>query len=73
MLDPADVLTVAELAARLKVQKTWVYEKLRLGRHKPNPLPAMKIGKYLRFSWPAVSAWLESTSITGKPTKRGGR
>lgn len=73
MLDPADVLTVEELAARLKVQKTWVYEKLRLGRHKPNPLPAMKIGKYLRFSWPAVAAWLESTSNTAQSLKRRAR
>jgi excisionase family DNA binding protein len=59
VIAPADILTPDELAARLKVRKTWVYEKLRPGRK--NPLPVFRIGKYLRFSWPAVSAWLDST------------
>jgi excisionase family DNA binding protein len=59
VINPADILTPKELAVRLKVRKTWVYEKLRHGRE--NPLPVFRIGKYLRFSWTDVSAWLRST------------
>lgn len=58
-LAPADILTPDELASRLKVNRTWVYEKIR---HKSdNPLPVFKMGRYLRFSWTDVSAWLRST------------
>lgn len=59
---PADILTPAELAARLKVKKIWVYEQMRPGRK--NPLPAMRAGKFLRFSWPAVCAWLQGTTAS---------
>jgi len=65
-VNPQDILTPAELAKRLKVPKSWVYEKLR--PRQTNPLPAFRIGHYLRFDWAAVSAWLESTSNV-KPRK----
>jgi hypothetical protein len=55
-LPPADILTPTELAARLKVRTTWVYEKLR--QRDADPLPAFRCGRYLRFVWPQVSAWL---------------
>jgi len=57
---PSDILTVAEVAARLKVKPGWIYEKMR--RRQQNPLPVFKMGRYLRFSWPQVCAWLESTA-----------
>ncbi len=59
-LDPNDILTPAQLAARLQVPKTWVFEQTRERakiRNK-NPLPVIRLGKYLRFSWIAVSEWL---------------
>lgn len=59
-LDPSDILTPAELAARLKVSKSWVFEQTR-GRAKvrnENPLPCIRLGKYLRFSWVQVSEWM---------------
>lgn len=59
-LSPADILTVKELAARLKVCPTWVYERMRPNQRKGNPLPVFKMGRYLRFSWPAICQWLES-------------
>ena len=37
-------LTVEEIAQYLKVRKSWIYEKTRLGE-----IPYIKIGKYLRF------------------------
>jgi predicted DNA-binding transcriptional regulator AlpA len=56
VLSPADILTPQELAARLKVKPGWIYEKMR--PRQPNPLPVIKMGRFLRFSWPAVAAWL---------------
>ncbi len=71
-ISPSDILTVQELASRLKVKPTWVYEKMR-GRG-ANPLPVFKIGRYLRFSWADVCAWLQSTrkggTISKKPPSR---
>jgi excisionase family DNA binding protein len=55
-IDPSQILTLAELAERLKVSERWVYEKSR--RRCQNPLPAIRIGRYLRFDWMSVSAWL---------------
>lgn len=60
VLSPADILTPKELAKRLKVKPGWVYEKMRPRQR--NPLPAFHTGRYLRFSWPAIVAWLESTT-----------
>jgi hypothetical protein len=65
-VNPQDILTPAELAKRLKVPNSWVYEKLR--PRQTNPLPCFHIGHYLRFSWTAVCVWLESTSNV-KPRK----
>src|SRR3990172_7803198 len=42
----AELLTVDELAAMLKVPRSWVYQHSR-GR---NPLPFIKVGKYLRLT-----------------------
>jgi predicted DNA-binding transcriptional regulator AlpA len=67
ILSPEDILTPQELAARLKVKPGWVYEKMR--PRQPHPLPVIKMGRYLRFSWPAVSAWLESLQ-RGTPKPR---
>jgi hypothetical protein len=55
-IDPSQILTLDELAARLKVSKRWCYEKSR--RRSQNPLPTIRIGRYLRFNWISVSAWL---------------
>ena len=38
------LLTVEELASRLKVPKSWVYEQSRQDR-----LPTVRVGKYIRF------------------------
>jgi len=57
---PGVLLTPAELAERLAVPQTWVREKTRerARRRDHDPLPVVRLGKYVRFSWPAVSAWL---------------
>ena len=58
---PGALLTPAELAARLAVGKSWVREKCRIrGRLRDkDPLPCKRLGKYVRFSWPEIQAWLE--------------
>jgi predicted DNA-binding transcriptional regulator AlpA len=55
-LNPAEILTLEEVAQRLKTSNRWVYEKTR--KRCPAPLPVMRIGRYLRFYWPTVAAWL---------------
>jgi excisionase family DNA binding protein len=62
-LDPAHILTLAEVAQRLKVTHRWVYEKTR--SRCQHPLPALRIGRYVRFYWPTVSAWLVQHSNVG--------
>jgi hypothetical protein len=59
-LEPADILTPAELASRLKVSKSWVFEQTRNRAKVRNtrPLPCIRLGKYLRFSWGQVCEWM---------------
>ena len=49
----AAILTPEELAARLKVRKSWVYEKTR--PRCPNPIPCLPLGQYLRFDWATIA------------------
>jgi hypothetical protein len=71
VINPTDILTPQELAARLKVRTTWVYEHLRA--RDENPLPVIRVGKYLRFSWVNVCAWLQSRQTSGMPQKSSRR
>jgi excisionase family DNA binding protein len=57
-IDPCDLLTPDELDERLKVHKSWVYEKTR--RRSRDRLPVMRIGRYMRFHWPEVVSWLHA-------------
>lgn len=55
--DAQELLTMDELAARLKVPRSWIYSHTRA---RTNPrLPYIKLGKYLRFRLPEVYAYLE--------------
>jgi predicted DNA-binding transcriptional regulator AlpA len=68
-IDPTDILTLAELAARLKVSRGWVYNQSKRSsrRKSAHPLPHFKAGRYLRFRWSEVCKWLESQRAkTGK-------
>lgn len=53
-----ELLTVAEVAAALKVPVSWVYERTR--RSGTDRIPHLKLGKYLRFRWSTVRDWLEN-------------
>jgi hypothetical protein len=50
-IDPLQILRLAELAERLKVSERFI-----------NPLLCILIGRYLRFDWLDVSAWLRRQS-----------
>jgi hypothetical protein len=56
-----DIITPEELAKRLKVDVGWVYEKRR-PRCK-NPIPAIPMGKIIRFDWERVVDWLREQAI----------
>jgi hypothetical protein len=68
-LEPSYILTPEQLAERLQVKPSWIYEQTRnrSGVRNPDPLPHIKMGLYLRFDWPDVVAWLE------RQKKNGGR
>ena len=55
------ILTPQQLAERLQVKPSWVYEQTRSrsGVRNSDPLPYIKMGLYLRFDWRDVLAWLE--------------
>jgi len=56
ILDPSQILTLEEVAARLKVPPRWVYERTR--KRSQNKIPHTKFGKKtIRFNWAAVSLW----------------
>jgi hypothetical protein len=60
-LDHAHILRPEQLGERLKVPVSWVYEntRRRAGSRNSDPLPFIRMGKYLRFYWPEVEKWLE--------------
>jgi excisionase family DNA binding protein len=57
---PLELLTVDEVAAILKVSKSWVYEHTRSRSvRQAERLPHVKIGKYVRFDPRLVRTFLE--------------
>jgi hypothetical protein len=57
---PASLLTPEQLAEKLSVPPSWIREKTRERARirDKDPLPVIRLGKYVRFSWPVVEAWL---------------
>jgi hypothetical protein len=64
-----EILTPSQIAFRLQVKPTWVYEQTRerAGTRNPDPLPHIKLGRYLRFDWHDVLAWLERQKTSYRP------
>ena len=58
--DLYELLTVEEVAALLKVSKSWVYEHTRArSTPKSERLPYIKVGKYVRFEAGALRAFIQ--------------
>lgn len=53
-----ELLTIDEMATRLKVKPSWLY--FRTMQTGADSIPRVKIGKYLRFNPGAVMQWIES-------------
>jgi len=53
---PDELLTIDELAAILKVPRSWIY--LHTRKRSKTAIPHVKIGKYLRFSGADVRRFL---------------
>ena len=51
------LLTVDELAQKLKVPKSWIYARTR--ESGPEAIPKVHVGKYLRFKWNDVWKWIQ--------------
>jgi hypothetical protein len=58
VITPSDILTPDQLAANLKVSRAWVLDQLRARNRRARPLPYFRVGRFPRFSWAAVTAWL---------------
>ena len=56
-LTVAELLTVQELAEKLKVKKSWVYSRTR--ETGPGVMPRISLGKYRRFRLQDVLEWCE--------------
>lgn len=56
-----EILTPSQVANRLQVEPSWVYEQTRVRATVRNrdPLPHIKLGRYLRFDWKDVLSWVE--------------
>src|SRR5215471_862323 len=53
-----EILTAAELAARLKVRESWIVEQTKPSRAS-DPIPTIRFGKHNRYAWgsKAFMAW----------------
>lgn len=58
-----EIMTVAEVAAMLRISKSKVYElmheRTRSGEVRSNPIPSLRIGSSVRFRESDVEAWIE--------------
>jgi len=62
---PNETITVAELAAYLKVSRGTV-----CGWVKDRKMPAFKVGSYWHFSVPVVVDWLKEKEKSGNGSER---
>jgi predicted DNA-binding transcriptional regulator AlpA len=62
-----ELLTVEDVAALLRVSKTWVYEHTRSrGTPRAERLPHIRIGKYVRFDPGAIRVFLDKKTCQPK-------
>jgi excisionase family DNA binding protein len=64
--DLQELLTVEEVAALLKVSKSWIYEHTRSrGVPRSERLPHVKVGKYVRFDARLVREFIVKRTRVG--------
>jgi excisionase family DNA binding protein len=57
----SELLTIDEMADRLKVHKSWLYQFTRLKDE--DTIPHLKVGKYLRFEEDKVMEWIKERQV----------
>jgi hypothetical protein len=57
--NPDDLLSIEQVATRLRTDVAWVREKIR--RRCPNPIPVFNLGRHLLFNWREVSEWIRTS------------
>lgn len=64
------LLTPKQLAERLAVPASWIRERTRRRARvrDTDPLPVVRLGKYIRFDWRSIQEWL---ARQGDLTERG--
>ena len=55
-MEKLELLTINEMAEKLKVHLSWLYSRTRITG--PGSIPRIKVGKYLRFVESDVIEWL---------------
>jgi excisionase family DNA binding protein len=50
------LLTIEQVAERLQLKPSTIYELTR--RRNRRPMPVLRAGKFLRFRWSQIEAWL---------------
>jgi excisionase family DNA binding protein len=56
-----NLITVEEMAGKLNVPRSWIYQRTRLGQ---KAIPHVRVGKYIRFNADEVVAFLRKTGET---------
>jgi len=56
-----EFLNVQELAEKLKVPVSWIYDRTRKGS--TDQIPHYKVGKYIRFSEEEVLSYLQNKCV----------
>ena len=56
-----NLITVEEMAGKLNVPRSWIYQRTRLG---PKAIPHVRVGKYIRFNAEDVVAFLRKSGET---------
>jgi excisionase family DNA binding protein len=63
MPETKELSTLEEMAARLRVNQSWLYRQTK--RHDAGSIPRLKVGKYLRFNEAEVMAWIKKQNQGG--------
>jgi hypothetical protein len=58
LVQPIEIIDAEQLAARLKLPKSWIMEATR--SRAVDPVPFLRFGRYVRFRWNSheLNAWL---------------
>ena len=61
-MEKLELLTINEMAEKLKVPLSWIYSRTRITG--PGSIPRINVGKYLRFVESEVIEWLKNQKET---------